>query len=53
VTNSLGVASTSLKLTQKNGTYTLSATYNPASNPPDASYYLGSSQSASFKLQSK
>ena len=53
VTNLLGTATTSLKLSQKNGTYTVSATYNPAGNPPDGSHYLGSSQSASFKLQSK
>jgi hypothetical protein len=53
VTNLLGAAATSLKLSQKNGTYTVSATYNAAGNPLDGSHYLGSSQSASFRLQSK
>lgn len=53
VTNTFGVASTTLALVQKNGKYTVSATYNPASTPPDASYYLGSTQSTTFLLQSK
>ena len=46
-----GVASTSLKLTQKNGTYPLTATYVPAGQ--DVAEYLGSAASATFKLQSK
>jgi hypothetical protein len=47
-TNSSGAASTTLKLSQKNGTYTVSATY-----AGDADYYLGSSQGVIFKLQAK
>ncbi len=50
-TNAFGVASTSLQLNQKNGTYSVSATYTPAG--PDAADYVGSSQTAVFKLQSK
>jgi hypothetical protein len=51
VTNASGVASTSLKLTQKNGTYTVSATWTPSAG--DAPFYLGSSQGTIFKLQAK
>jgi PKD repeat protein len=51
VTNSSGVAATSLKLNQKNGTYTVSATYAPSAG--DDPFYLGSSQGAVFKLQAK
>jgi PKD repeat protein len=47
-TDASGVASVSLKLNQKNGTYNVSATY-----AGDASFYTGSSQSATFKLQAK
>jgi hypothetical protein len=50
-TNASGVASTSLKLNQKNGTYTVSATWTPSA--ADAPFYLGSSQAAVFKLQAK
>lgn len=46
-----GVASTSLKLNQKNGTYTVSATY--AAEGADGSKYIGSSQGTVFKLQAK
>jgi PKD repeat protein len=48
VTDSSGVASVSLKLKQKNGTYSLTATFAGVS-----SYYSGSAASATFKLQSK
>jgi hypothetical protein len=51
VTERKPVASTTLKLTQKNGTYTVSATYTPGAG--DAPFYLGSSQGAIFKLQAK
>ena len=50
-TNASGVASTSLKLDQKNGTYTVSATYAPSG--ADGSKYIGSSQGTVFKLQAK
>jgi hypothetical protein len=50
-TNASGVASTSLKLNQKNGTYTVSATWTPAAG--DVPLYLGSSQATVFKLQAK
>jgi PKD repeat protein len=53
VTNPFGVASTTLVLNQKNGTYTVSATYLPTATPPDDSYFLGSSQSTTFLLQTK
>jgi len=46
-----GVASVSLKLAQKNGTYTVSATWAPP--VADAPYYTGSTQSVIFKLQAK
>ena len=49
ITNANGVASTSLKLNQKNGTYTVSATY--AAGGADGSKYIGSSQGTIFKLQ--
>jgi hypothetical protein len=52
-TNSSGIATTSLKLAQKNGTYTVSATYDPAANGTDGSFYLGSSQAVTFELQAK
>jgi hypothetical protein len=51
VTNGSGVAATSLKLAQKNGTYPVSASYTPAGG--DVGFYLGSSQGAVFKLQAK
>jgi PKD repeat protein len=50
-TDANGVASTTLKLTQKNGTYTVSATYTPGAG--DAPFYVGSSQGVIFKLQAK
>jgi len=50
-TNANGVAATTLKLTQKNGTYTVSAAFAPAGG--DVSGYLGSQTSATFKLQAK
>jgi hypothetical protein len=55
-TNASGIAAVSLKLNQKNGTYTVSATFTPvnvAPNPLDGDHYLGSSQSTIFKLQAK
>ena len=51
VTNASGVASISLKLNQKNGTYTVSATY--AADGADGPKYIGSSQGTIFKLQAK
>jgi PKD repeat protein len=51
VTDANGVAAVSLKLNQKNGTYTVSATYTPAG--VDGPRYLGSTQAAIFKLQAK
>jgi PKD repeat protein len=50
-TDASGIASASLKLTQKNGTYPLTATWSPSG--ADASRYVGSSASATFKLQAK
>jgi PKD repeat protein len=51
VTNATGVASTSLKLIQKNGKYPLTATWTPAG--ADANHYLGSVASTAFSLQAK
>ena len=51
ITDANGVASASLKLNQKNGTYAVSATWTPAG--ADATHYTGSTQSAIFKLQAK
>ena len=50
-TDASGIATASLKLTQKNGTYPLTATWTPAG--ADAARYVGSAASASFKLQAK
>jgi hypothetical protein len=50
-TDSSGTATASLKLTQKNGTYPLTATWTPAG--ADAAHYVGSGASATFKLQAK
>jgi hypothetical protein len=50
-TDATGVASTSLKLNQKNGTYPLTATYVPAGAA--AHQYVGSAASLSFSLQVK
>src|SRR4029079_868548 len=50
-TDASGIASASLKLTQKNGTYALTATWAPAG--ADANRYVGSAASVSFKLQAK
>ena len=50
-TDANGVVSTSLKLNQKNGKYSLTAAYAPAG--ADTSRYSGSSASATFSLQSK
>jgi PKD domain len=50
-TNANGVAATTLKLTQKNGTYTVSASFTPTGD--DGSRYHGSGASATFKLQAK
>ena len=48
VTDATGVASTTLKLDQKNGTYTVTATYAPAGG--DAGLYVGDSDSGTFSL---
>ena len=48
VTDGSGVASTTLKLDQKNGTYSLTATYAPAG--ADAGLFVGDSDSATFSL---
>ncbi|MDT4911307.1 MAG: large repetitive protein [Pseudonocardiales bacterium] len=50
-TDATGVASTTLKLSQKNGSYPLTATYVPAG--ADAPRYVGSAASLSFALQVK
>ena len=50
-TNGSGVASASLKLTQKNGTYALTATWTPSG--ADAGRYVGSAASVTFKLQAR
>ena len=49
MTNAQGVASTTLKLSQKNGKYALTATWAPAGT--DADDYLGSAASMTFSLQ--
>jgi len=51
ITNSSGVAATTLKLSQKNGSYTLTSTFSPFGT--DAPRYLGSATSVTFKLQAK
>jgi hypothetical protein len=51
VTNGSGVATTTLKLNQKNGKYSLTATWAPIGG--DAVGYVGSSASATFSLQAK
>ncbi|MDT4964678.1 MAG: hypothetical protein QOF87_4325 [Pseudonocardiales bacterium] len=51
ITDANGVASTSLKLAQKNGKYPLTATYLPAG--ADANRYSGNSASVTFNLQAK
>jgi hypothetical protein len=50
-TNATGVASTSLKPTQKNGKYPLTATYLPSG--ADAGFWAGSAAATSFSLQAK
>ena len=50
-TDASGVASTSLKLSQKNGKYPLTATWTPSG--VDATDYVGSASSVTFSLQSK
>jgi PKD repeat protein len=50
-TSASGIASASLKLTQKNGTYALTATWTPSG--ADANRYVGSAASVTFKLQAK
>ncbi|HET7030200.1 MAG TPA: PKD domain-containing protein [Candidatus Limnocylindrales bacterium] len=50
-TSESGIASASLKLNQKNGTYQLTATWTASG--ADAARYVGSAASVSFKLQAK
>ncbi len=50
-TDANGNAVTSLKLTQKNGKYTLTSSYTPTA--PDAGKWLGSATTATFSLQAK
>ena len=50
-TNASGVAATTLTLNQKNASYPLTATFTPGA--ADASLYLGSLASATFKIQVK
>jgi PKD repeat protein len=50
-TDANGAAATTLKLAQKNGTYTVSASFAPAGD--DTSRYHGSGANATFKLQAK
>jgi hypothetical protein len=54
-TDGTGVASTSLKLTQKNGTYTVSAAWVSGLFAPtgDGARYTGSTDAKVFKLQAK
>lgn len=51
-TDAYGVAATTLKLAQKNGTYTLTSTWTP-SGADDPHRYVGSAASATFKLQAR
>lgn len=51
LTNASGVASTVIKLSQKNGKYPLTATWTPTG--ADANHYVGSVASATFSLQAK
>ena len=51
LTNANGVASTTLKLNQKNGKYPLTAIWTPAGT--DANHYVGSGASTTFSLQAK
>ena len=51
MTDASGVATTNLKLNQKNGKYLLTATWTPLG--ADAPRYLGSAASTTFSLQSK
>jgi hypothetical protein len=54
ITDGGGVASTSIQLNQKNGTYALTATYTPLTQAPaENTKYLGNVASATFKLQAK
>jgi hypothetical protein len=50
-TDASGVATTTLKLAQKNGKYPLTATWTPSGT--DAADYTGSAASTTFALQSK
>lgn len=50
-TDASGVASTSLVLKQKNGKYSLTATWTPSA--ADVTHYTGSAASVSFSLQAK
>jgi hypothetical protein len=50
-TGANGVATTSLKLTQKNGKYTVTASWTPAGT--DADKWTGDDASAAFSLQAK
>jgi hypothetical protein len=50
-TSASGIASASLKLSQKNGTYSLTATWTPSG--ADANRYVGSAASVTFKLQAR
>jgi len=51
-TDANGVASTILKLAQKNGQYALTATWTPP-GPDDAVHYTGSAASTTFSLQAR
>jgi hypothetical protein len=51
VTDINGIATSSIKLNQKNGTYVVSATYTPTGG--DVDLYLGNSWQGTFKLQAK
>jgi len=50
-TDALGVAATTLQMNQKNGTYTLTATFAPAGG--DVPFLVGSSDTGVFALQAK
>jgi hypothetical protein len=51
VTDTNGLAATTLRLNQKNGTYLLTSTYTPVGG--DVGRYLGSTTSVTFRLQTR
>jgi hypothetical protein len=51
MTDANGIAVTTIKLNQKNGTYQVSATWTPVGG--DVAHYIGTSDAKVFKLQVK